>query len=308
MWKHLVLSFLLCALAVVTVSAQRLTPTPDPEIDTILGRLQQTPVFSNFSTDAVKSIYARGQELGNRPQVFTKLGDSDTMQGAFLRPMGMGPRPGYYCDLGEYGALQDSLDYYSSVSPREGVRNSFDNTSLTAHTAFSTLSVFDTWWAQSQSDMCQTGETPLDCEYRLVQPSTAFIMFGLIDVQFFTPDEYRANMTLIIDRSIEMGVIPVLTTFVVLKNNPKQDWRTSMLFDGVLLDLSDEYQIPLINLWREAQTLPNYGISSDQAHLGYPASGFCDFTGFQTQYGGVLRNFLTLGALDLLRQEVFEEQ
>ena len=97
----------------------------------------------------------------------------------------------------------------------------------------------------------------------------------------------------------------MLSTFVVLKENPQQDWQTALLFNDVLLDLSEEYQIPLINMWQELQLLPNTGISSDQVHLGYPPSGFCDFTGAQHQYGGVLRNFLTLTALDTLRREVF---
>jgi hypothetical protein len=298
------LMLLLCALGTVIGQSQDVTPVA-PDVEAITARLQQTPVFNNFTSDRVREIYAQGQILGNRPQVFTKLGDSDTAQGAFLRPMGMGSHPGFYCDLGEHTELQETLDYFSSVPPRDGVSNSFDSTSLGAHKGFSTASIFDSWWAQSQSKLCHVGETPLDCEYRIVQPSTAFIMFGLIDVQIFTPDEYRANMVLIIDRSIEMGVIPVLSTFLVLENNPKQDWHIALAFDDVLLDLAEEYQIPLINLWHELQPLPNHGVSPDQVHLGYPSSGFCNFNGAQEKYGGVLRNFLTLTALDILRQEVF---
>jgi hypothetical protein len=306
MVKRLVLAFMLCVFYTVIGRAQGNTAS-DAEIDRIVARLQQTPTFINFTTENVKTIYARGKALGMRPQVFTRMGDSDSDQGAFLRPLGMGPHPGYYCDFGEYSNLQETLDYYSSVPPQEGIDNSFDRVTLTAHRGFSTTSVFDTWWATSQSEKCEVGETPLDCEYRLVQPASAFILFGLIDVQVFTPEEYKANMTAIIEQSIDAGVIPVLTTFLVLEENPKQDWRTALLFDDVLLDLADEYQIPLINMWRELQDLPNKGISADQVHLGYPPSGFCDFTGTQNRYGGVLRNFLTLTALDTLRQEVFLE-
>ncbi len=305
MLKRLLCLLLLCVLG-VTLTAQDSTPIPDADIAVMLKRLHDTPTYINFSTDTVKEIYARGQKLGNRAPVFTTLGDSDTAQGAFLRPMGMGTHPGFYCDLGDHSDLQAALDFYSSVPPKTGISNSFNNTSLTAHQAFSAVTMFDPWWAESQSAECKVGETPIDCEYRLVQPASAIVMFGLIDVQFFSVDEYKANMGQIIQHSIDAGVIPILSTFVVLEENPKQDWRTSIVFDNALLDLSEEYQVPLINLWREVQVLPKKGISADGAHLGYPASGFCDFTGAQETYGGVLRNFLTLTALDMLRREVFE--
>jgi hypothetical protein len=94
MYKQLMLTIVLCILSVVSGQAQDLV-TLDPEVDAIITRLQQTPGFINFTTERVKTIYTRGLALGKRPQVFTKMGDSDTDQGAFLRPLGMGAHPGY---------------------------------------------------------------------------------------------------------------------------------------------------------------------------------------------------------------------
>lgn len=303
--KHLFLIVGLILLNVVTSQAQDGSPTPS-EIATALTRLNETPAYVNFTTDTVREIYARGQTLGNRAQVFTTVGDSDTTQGGFLRPIGMGSFPGYYCDLGPYSDLQDSIDFYSSVSPLDGYDNSFNSESLMAHKGFSTSSILDYMWAESK--LCVFGELPLECEYRLKHPATAIIMLGLMDIQFFTVDDYKANMSQIIEKSIEAGVIPVLTTFVVMKERTtdKLDWGTSILFNNALLDLADEYQIPLINLWREAQALPRSGIGLDETHLAYHSGDTCNFNGAEQEYGGTLRNLMTLTALDTLRREVFE--
>jgi hypothetical protein len=163
-------------------------------------------------------------------------------------------------------------------------------------------------WAESK--LCVFGELPLECEYRVVQPGTVIIMLGLMDIQYFTVDEYKANMAQIIEKSMDAGVIPVLTTFVVMKERTtdKLDWGKSVVFNSALVDLAEEYDVPLINLWREAQTLPDQGIGLDQTHLNYPVGEFCDFTGAEHLYGGTLRNLLTLTGLDILRREVFEAQ
>jgi hypothetical protein len=304
MYKRLLLTLLLCAFTAVIGSSQDMMVIPDAQIQAIRARLQETPVFYNFITESVRVIYARGQAMGNRPQVFTKMGDSDTTQGAFLHPMGLGPHPGAYCDLGDYEALQETLNYYSSVPPHSGARNSFDTRALTAHKGYSSASVLDTWWA---SGLCEVGETLLTCEYRRVRPSVAFIKFGLMDIQYFTVEEYRANMTQIIEQSMDGGVIPVLHTFVVLDGNIKLNSHKALLFNNVLLDLATEYRVPLINLWRESQLLPNQGLSADDIHMGFPPSRFCDFTGSHQRYGGVMRNLLTLMALDIIRREIVRD-
>lgn len=309
MLKRFVIVLLLCAFGTVLVLSQENAPdssNPDPGLDAALQRLNETPVFFNFTTQAVKEIYARGLGLGNRSQVFTKIGDSDTTQGGFLRPIGMGSYPGFYCDLGEYESLQETIDYYASVPPLDGFKNSFDADSITAHKGFSSSSLLDYMWAESE--LCVFGELPTECEYRVVRPASVVIMLGLMDIQFFEVEDYKTNMARIIETSREMGVIPILTTFVVLKERTtdKLDWRKSILFNNALLDLAEEYDIPLINLWQQAQHLPNSGIGLDETHLAYPVGHFCDFTGAHEIYGGTLRNLLTLQALDILRREVFE--
>jgi hypothetical protein len=94
----------------------------------------------------------------------------------------------------------------------------------------------------------------------------------------------------------------VLSTIVFL---PERDvYPLSLQFNMVILDLADEYQIPLINLWRAVQDLPNVGIGPDRSHLRAQVGRFCSFDGSEQELGGTLRNLLNLQALELLRENV----
>jgi hypothetical protein len=106
-----------------------------------------------------------------------------------------------------------------------------------------------------------------------------------------------------VQESITRGVIPVLTTFVVLEERADV-YPLSLEMNAALLDIADESQIPLINLWAAARALPDHGIGPDRTHLKARVGDFCNFTGAQAELGGTLRNLLTLQALDALRIHV----
>ncbi|MFN8373515.1 MAG: hypothetical protein U0694_11660 [Anaerolineae bacterium] len=263
-------------------------------------RLLAAPLLDNMDTEQVRAIFAHGQDLGMRADVFTRVGDSNTTSGGFLNPIGM---RGNFCDFGAYSYLQDTVSFFS-VSPQEGEPNSFDSFSVAAVNGLSTAAALDPFWADTQ--VCRSNESPLACEYRLVHPSVAVIMLGLMDVEYFEADESRDYMRDIMDFSIEQGVIPVWTTFPVLADNEPDhpSWERSLYFNAAILDIVEEYQTPLINLWAAVQPLPNDGIGPDRIHLAQSLGEFCAFTGAEQRVGGTLRNLLTLQALDLLRRNV----
>ncbi|HLB63846.1 MAG TPA: SH3 domain-containing protein [Anaerolineales bacterium] len=108
-------------------------------------------------TEHAHEIFRDGLALGNRPNVFSKVGDSITVSPAFLTAIGQGRY-----NLAGFGYLQDVIDYYSEDWAR--THNSFDNYSLAAQGG---------WWASrvvsngyGDSDYCREDETPLECEYR----------------------------------------------------------------------------------------------------------------------------------------------
>lgn len=274
--------------------------TDDPRLLGFIDTLLSTPIFYNMDTDTLDEIYAQGQALGNRADVFTKVGDSDTTSGDYLQPIGLGAQ---YCELGSYDYLQSTIDLYSTP-PLNGIRTSFSNTSVAAINGLTMVAALDPFWTDSPA--CNNGESPLDCEYRLVEPSVSVIMLGRMDVTYFDEAFYRENAVRVIEDSINRGIIPILTTFVVLPDNFA--WENSLEFNATLVDLATEYDIPLINLWRAVQPLPRFGIGPDLTHLHHQLEQFCNFTGAETQLGGTLRNLLTLQALDLIRQSTLNSE
>lgn len=271
-----------------------LTPTHVTigDVPAMERRLRETPILSNFASERIRAIYQQGLALGNRADVFTTIGDSNTTNGDFLQPIGMDADR--YCDWGGYEYLRRTVDYFMLSL------NAFTHNSEAARKGFNSAAVLDPFWS---TGICAPGEAPLTCEYRAVQPSVAVIMLGGIDINDMTTADYSLNMRAIVQMSIQRGVIPVLTTFVVL---PERDavYPRSLEFNLALLDIAAEEQTPLINLWAAAQALPDSGIGPDRTHLKAQVGSFCSFDGAQDRLGGTLRNLLTLQALDLLRTNV----
>lgn len=275
--------------------------TDDPEVQQIMDEIEALPLLLNFDTPEIQAIFEAGQALGNRAEVFTKVGDSNTTNGDFMRPIGM---EGDFCTWGAYSYLQQTVDYFSSTIPREGVPNSFDTYSLAAEPGLSSTAALDPFWADP--GLCDQDEAPIACEYRIVQPAVSLIMLGLMDARYGDPDTYAANMETVIRTTIDMGVIPVLTMNVVLPTQQTINFDNSIRMNQSLLDLGNKYGIPVINLWAAVQPIPDYGIGPDRTHLAAKTGYFCDFAGAQLELGGAMRNLLTLQGLDLLRRNVLE--
>ncbi len=283
------------------------TPSPEPitsptavtpgDIPAMERRLRETPILLNLTSERTGWIFERGRDFGLRADVFTTIGDSNTTNGDFLQPFGMGADT--YCRWGDYDSLHATVAYFSTALPDEAV-NSFVHHSETAQKGFSSASVLDPFWA---GGVCRGSESPLACEYRTIQPSVAIIMLGGIDVNDLTTADYAANMRTIVQTSIQKGVIPVLTTFVVAPDRGGV-YERSLEFNLALLDIANIEGTPLINLWAAAQALPDDGIGPDHTHLKAQVGSYCAFDGAQAQLGGTLRNLLTLQALDQLRANV----
>jgi hypothetical protein len=273
------------------------------DIPSMERRLYDTPIFGNIATDRARQIFAAGQGMGNRADVFTTIGDSNTTNGDFLQPIGMGADA--YCDWGAYADLAASVGYFS-VPPTadNAAANSFTHHSQAARKGFNSAAVLDSFWASE--DVCRRGESSLMCEFRLVQPSVAIVMLGGIDINDMDTPQYTANMRAIVQTTIQQGVIPVVTTFVVLPERGAL-YERSLEFNMALLDIAAAEGTPLLNLWAAAQSLPDHGIGPDRTHLKAVVGSFCSFDGAQTLYGGTLRNLLTLQVLDALRRDVLTQ-
>jgi hypothetical protein len=246
------------------------------------------PPFSDEVTSNLKTIAMIGQARGNNLVVFTKVGDSITVGERFLYPFGNGKY-----QLGDHTYLQPVIDAFLQTPVRKG--NSFNNPSVASAIGWAAYNVL----APRNADpyQCEAGESPLVCEYRIIQPSIAFIMLGTNDVGYRTQDEYAHDMSEIVSQSMEMGVIPILTT---IPPQPRVADRVAA-FNTILRDLAANNNLPLIDFAAAMSELPGNGLAYDNVHPSWPPGDdelAAYFTPDNLRYGYTVRNLLTLQMLD----------
>lgn len=265
---------------------------PFPELTNV--ELSPYPYITGVGP-RVRDIFAKGQELGNRPNVFSKVGDSITFTAAFLAPFGHGNY-----ELGNYVYLQPIIDYFSTEIARTS--NSFQNESLAAYNGWRAATVLDPDNANPQ--FCQPGEPPLVCEYRHTRPAIALIMLGTNDVIPTPPHEFEQNMRAILDLSIERGVIPVLSTIPEYKQvNMHQEVAQ---INAIITTLAQEYQVPLWDYHLIINGLPNNGLGEDGVHPSVSYSHPAKFTPDYLHLGMTVRNLSALQVLDALYYAILQ--
>jgi hypothetical protein len=263
--------------------------------------LMAIPVLPEI-TDNARLIYAQGQAAGRNPQVFAKVGDCMTASVEYF----LGPYDQGEYDLGEQADLQEVIDAFAYIFPEDAQveedesSTAFGRISIASETGFNTTSVQDPLW--SNPTLCGTEESPLACEYRLSQAAYALIMFGTNDVMFFEPDFFDDNLRLIVQETIEEKIVPVLYTFPARPDFPEK----TILFNQIIVNIAQEYDLPLVNLYAAVDVLPDHGIDVAQpTHLSIPSTGSAGtLTEEQLQYGYPMRNLLTLQTLDLLLNDL----
>ena len=221
----------------------------------------------------VREIYALGQEKGNKPNVFTKVGDSIIEHPHF---MGRFDEDGAY-NLGAYGYLQSAINYF---------HGSFGTPSLAVRRGLHSWALMNPAWADKSA--CQPNENIIACEFRHSQASIVFVKMGSNDVG--QPDAFDENMREMVEFSINSGVIPVLET--------KADRHEgSDINNTIIRQITVDYHIPLWDFDMVAQTIPGKGLEVDGVHLTtYYAYDYTSATAFQRGHG--VHNLTGLMVLD----------
>jgi|GEM_PF-191194 len=252
------------------------------------------PIISGVSAHA-RQIFLRGQELGNQANVFSKVGDSITVASYYLHPFGWRAY-----NLRDYASLEPALLFFMGGAARDG-SNPYQAASLAAGAGWSTQDVLDPGFADQ--GVCLPGEAPLVCEYRVARPSVALIMLGTNDSGGMPVAEYQANLSRIVEISVEMGVIPVLSTIP-----PRLDVGDRVNeFNNIIISVARAYDVPLWDYGAAMRALPGLGLSSDGVHPSAPPgveSLTADFSPENLAYGFTLRNLTALQVLDTLYRQV----
>jgi hypothetical protein len=106
--------------------------------------------------------------------------------------------------------------------------------------------------------ICQSGENPIQCELRVINPAYAFIRFERWYPDVTPPETYEKYMRQIIDLVIEHGTVPILMTKADNVEGGHQ-------INTIIAKLAYEYDIPLYNWWKASQALPHRGLDPERA-------------------------------------------
>ena len=256
--------------------APTLTPSVTPTLAPDFW--MDLPVVPTVSARA-REIYRRGQQLGQKADAFAKVGDCEATTTWFLG-MFDGPEGGY--DLAQYVALQETIDAFAG---------SWERNSVAVKAGYTATSVMTALWADPEQ--CESGETPMACEYRLQRPAFALIMLGSNNAA--RPERFEPQLRALLDETIAQGIVPVLSTKA---DNLEGDHS----INAAIARLAVEYDIPLWNFWAAVQPLPRHGLDPDGAHLTLGPPDFDDPYAMKTAW--TVRNLTALQVMDAVRRGV----
>jgi hypothetical protein len=243
------------------------------------------PVVPEVS-EAAREIYRRGLAMGSNPHSFSIIGDCQSVLPMFLAAF---ERPDQY-SLGEdYAYLQEMIDWFAGSFYRER---------YAVGPGCNVAAVHSEIWADPS--VCLVGESPLECEFRLHNPSIAIISMET-NYPGWDLATYDGYLSGIVEFCIDRGVVPILGTKA---DNVEGDGSRNAL----VAEIAGRYGVPLWNFWQAAQALPYHGVKLDEGdsfHLSYAPSFFDEPENLQ--HGWAVRNLTALQALDAVWCAVREE-
>jgi endonuclease YncB( thermonuclease family) len=194
------------------------------------------PEISDFS----KLVYTTGLAVGTDPHAFSVIGDCQSLPNRFLARVDW---DSFTLPTG-YEYLQSTVDWFAGEYSRDFVTV---RDSATVATMFSPL------WADS--NRCRPNETPLECEFRLNNPSVVLISLGT-NWQTRSVEEFERYLRDIVEFSINHNVLPIIAT--------KADATASDYpLNHAMARVAYDFDIPLWNFWSAVQFMPYQGMDPE---------------------------------------------
>lgn len=232
------------------------------------------PILPASVSDGIRLRYRFGLADGNVPTRFSKIGDSNSVHTYFL-----GCFDSKEYDLGAYSGLAATIARY---------RGSFARASLATRNGLTAADALGTHW--DPNGVCSENESAVDCELRLWRPSIVVVALGTNDV-YRSLTDFELSLHEIMRKVLNSDAIPIL----ILKADNLND---SGEFNRIIAQAALTYEVPIVNLWRAMDPLPNHGLRGDHAHPSAGSPRFCDFTAQElSAYGWPVRNLVVLSAI-----------
>jgi hypothetical protein len=222
-----------------------------------LELLNATPEIQ-LPIEHTRLIYQRGMARGLKSNFLLSVGDCNSESHFYLRDLldDTPPTEGVDVSYYENAEVQSTIATYSEA---------FNFKGQSVNSGLNSLSVMDPFWASP--DICPAGDSPLSCDYRYTDPFAALIMFGANDINVLNSADYELALRDIIEFTLDRDIIPILSTFTVRPIDDNSVYSHGVRFNGVIIRLAQEYDIPLVNFWLAARELADNGILPDNAHL-----------------------------------------
>jgi len=202
-------------------------------------RWREWPVVPVLSARAVEILNTAAQNSALDPHTFSKIGDCQFTPATFLA----GYVKGDYSLPAEY---EQTAHYFKESMVRD---------SITAANGLGVSSVLNPMFAAGAGyQECFKNETPLDCELRTRRPVVVLVALGTN----WKPGQeitFEENLRTVVEVILASGALPILATKA---DNIEKDWKLNLANARIAAD----YDIPLVNVWRAVQPLPNNGLQA----------------------------------------------
>ncbi|MGD8457613.1 MAG: hypothetical protein PVF83_14615 [Anaerolineales bacterium] len=194
------------------------------------------PEISYFS----RLVYTTGLALGNDPHGFSVIGDCQSLPNRFLARV----------DWDSY-TLSDGYDYLQSTV--DWFAGEYSRNFVTVRDSATVATMFSPLWADSNK--CKANENPLECEFRLNNPSVVLISLGT-NWRTRSVEEFELYLRNIVEFSLNHNVLPIIAT--------KADATTSDYpLNYAMARVAYDFDIPLWNFWSAVQYMPYQGMDPE---------------------------------------------
>ncbi len=213
------------------------TFTPTPDTRPIPYYWRDWPVNLELSPKAKQILLEAAKNPNLDVHSFIKVGDCQMVAEIFL---GVFPN-GDYSYKSEY---KDTVTWFAQSMVTDNV---------TAYKGLGISSVLDPMFGLAAGHtQCEQNETPLDCELRIHHPVVVLIAMGTNWIPN-AEGSFENYLRTVVDRILETGALPILANKA---DNIEGNWK----LDQAIAQVAYDYDLPMVNVWRNVQNLPNHGL------------------------------------------------
>ncbi len=231
-----------------------ITPTPLPIVLRDVPddfNWKELPILPEINQNAI-DIYEHGLSLGRDPNHVSVIGDCQAIPFVFL---------------GRYGLKQYTLSGTDTrLEPMiTAFRDSFERKGAAVRGGFTAAAILSP--VRADPDMCMPGENPLECEWRIHNPSVVFINLETWREEG-TVDRYELYLQKIVEFTLEQGSLPI----IIMKAD-KAESETHVI-NPAMARVAYQYDVPIINFWQAVQYIDNRGIDPERDGFHLSEEGY----------------------------------